>query len=73
MMTHIYNPCYLGDRDWEDHGLRSALAKVYNIPVSANKLCLVACACLSRYEGGVNRKTSVQVSPRQRLQIQFEK
>jgi hypothetical protein len=37
-VAHVYNPSYLGGRNWEDHSLRPVRAKLSKTPTSTNKL-----------------------------------
>jgi hypothetical protein len=45
-MAYSCNPSYLGDRDWEDHGLMPDQAKkVCEIPSQQKHLDVVECTC----------------------------
>jgi hypothetical protein len=66
-MAHTCNPSYLEGRDQEDQGPRPAWANSSQDSISTNKklsvvLCVMVCACHSRYVGNVNRAIMVQVS-----------
>jgi hypothetical protein len=53
-MVHIYNPIYLGGREWVNWGLRSV-----SETISINKLGAVAHICHPRYVGSCRRRVIV--------------
>jgi hypothetical protein len=53
-MVHIYNPIYLGGREWVNWGLRSV-----SETISINKLGAVVHICHPRYVGSCRRRVIV--------------
>jgi hypothetical protein len=45
VLVYSRNPNYSGDRNWEDHALRSVQAESSQDPISINKLGMVAHTC----------------------------
>jgi hypothetical protein len=59
MVADACNPNYVGDRVWEDHGLRQAWQKISNTPISINNLGMVVYTCNLSYVGSKHRRIAL--------------
>jgi hypothetical protein len=66
IVAHVYNPNFLGDRDWEGVSSRQAQVKSEQYAISTRKTSVLVHIYDHSYMGNIGRRIKVQVQPSQK-------